>query len=144
MIRWVDVGQEAHGVIAIGQLATGVIALGQAATGVIAIGQVARGIVAVGQLSLGIVTIGQLTLGVAWSAGMLGMSAIKGPGIVLPLVLVPDPGTSDAPPAPWTSRIRWWGLPLWLALAVAVAWFVTVPLVDALLGVDGILRPAPR
>jgi hypothetical protein len=83
VIRWVDVGVEARGVIAIGQHATGVIAIGQVATGVIAIGQLARGVLVVGQLGIGIATIGQLSLGVAFNAGMVGAGGTSPGWLVL-------------------------------------------------------------
>lgn len=85
MIRWIDVGEDAHGVIAFGQIATGVIAVGQMATGVIAVGQVARGLIAVGQGAVGLIAIGQGSIGVFYAVGMIGIGG-RGFGIVLPTV----------------------------------------------------------
>lgn len=85
MIRWIDVGEEAHGVIAFGQVATGVIAVGQMATGVIAVGQVARGLIAIGQGAVGLVAIGQGSIGVFYAVGMVGIGG-RGFGIVLPTI----------------------------------------------------------
>ena len=85
MIRWIDVGEDAHGVIAFGQIATGVIAVGQMATGVIAVGQVARGLIAVGQGAVGLIAIGQGAIGVFYGVGMVGVGG-RGFGIVLPTV----------------------------------------------------------
>ncbi len=81
-MRIVAVGTEPVGVIAIGANATGILAIGQLATGVFAVGQLARGGIVLGQLGLGLVAVGQLALGVGWSAGMLGIGATSGPGIV--------------------------------------------------------------
>lgn len=81
-MKLLAVGQEAVGVVAIGQSATWVIAIGQLATGVVAVGQLARGVVVVGQLGLGIVAVGQLAVGVLWAAGMVGVAATSGPGLV--------------------------------------------------------------
>lgn len=81
-MKLVAVGTEPVGVFAFGANATGVVAVGQLATGVIAIGQLARGVFVVGQLAVGVVALGQLTLGVAWSAGMIGIGARKGFGLV--------------------------------------------------------------
>ena len=80
-----DVGQEAHGVIAIGQFATGVFAFGQVATGVVAIGQVARGVFVVGQLAFGVVCVGQLAFGLHTAIAMLGLAGRRGRGAVLEL-----------------------------------------------------------
>lgn len=85
-VKWFDVGQEAHGVIAIGQLATGVFALGQFATGVVAIGQLARGVVAIGQLAVGVVAVGQMGVGILYGSGMLGFGAFAGGLIPLGVV----------------------------------------------------------
>ncbi len=114
-MKWFDVGEEAHGVIAIGQVATGVIAVGQMATGVIAIGQVARGLVAVGQGAVGLVALGQGSIGLFWAAGMLGIGG-RGFGPVIPTV--PDLGERRTlPTISSLDRIRS-GQPGWLRLKV--------------------------
>jgi len=84
MGQFLDVGQEATGVIAIGQVATGVIAIGQMATGVIAIGQVARGGLAIGMGAFGLVTLGMVSVGVISASG-LGVGG-SGRGLVVRLV----------------------------------------------------------
>jgi len=81
---FIDIQQEAKGVIAIGQIATGVVAIGQMATGVIAIGQVARGFIAVGQGSVGLIAVGMGAIGVFHGTAMMGVGG-RGLGLVLPL-----------------------------------------------------------
>lgn len=93
MARFIDIGQEAHGIIAIGQVATGVVAIGQLATGVIAIGQLARGFFAVGMMAVGLVTVAMGGAGVLHVTAIAGVGA-SGFGMVLPLV------------PPWPSRFR--------------------------------------
>lgn len=95
-VSLVDIGQEAHGVIAIGQVATGVIAVGQSATGVIAIGQMADGVVAIGQIArggfcvgmvaLGIVSVGMAAVGVWIAGGLVGVGGRRWFGFILPLL----------------------------------------------------------
>jgi hypothetical protein len=97
-MRLFDVGQEAHGVIAIGQVATGVVAIGQMATGVIAIGQLARGGIAIGMLSFGLLSIGMLSFGLIWAGGMGGLAGRRGFGVILPLL--PSLGSFERPPSP--------------------------------------------
>lgn len=149
MIRWVDVGQEAQGVIAIGQQATGVIAIGQLATGVIAVGQLARGVIVLGQLAVGIVSVGQLALGVVWTAAMLGVGGASPGWAVLRAFRV-----RPVQPAVVTTAAGQVGVPLlhrlpprWplsvLAVGVlAVAWWYAAgaDLVMGLLGDDGVLH----
>lgn len=84
-MRWIDVGGEAHGIIAIGQFATGVIAIGQVAWGVVAIGQIAVGWLAVGQVAVGGVTVGMAGVGLHATAAMVGIGG-RGIGTVLPLL----------------------------------------------------------
>jgi len=84
-VRIVAVGAEPVGVIAIGANATGIVAVGQLATGVVAVGQLARGGIVVGQLGIGLVAVAQLALGVGWSAGMVGLGATSGPGLIVGL-----------------------------------------------------------
>jgi hypothetical protein len=151
VIRWVDVGQEAQGVIAIGQQATGIIAIGQLATGVIAVGQLARGVVVLGQLAVGIVSVGQLALGVVWTAAMLGVGGTSPGWAVLrafrappaqPVVVATAAGQVGSPlvrrlPPRWPLSV--------LAIGVlAVAWWhgAGADLVMAVLGDDGILHQA--
>ncbi|MDP2310959.1 MAG: hypothetical protein Q8P18_33375 [Pseudomonadota bacterium] len=98
-MRWISVGEDAHGVIAIGQFATGVIALGQVATGVIAVGQVARGFVAIGQVSIGVFAVGMGSVGLVYSVGMLGAGG-RGLGIILPLVPSFGPALSSPDTVP--------------------------------------------
>ncbi|ADP82008.1 hypothetical protein FraEuI1c_4004 [Pseudofrankia inefficax] len=104
----VAVGQSATGVVAVGQLATGVVAIGQVATGVVAIGQLARGGVVVGQLALGLVSFGMLSIGVCWSAGLAGIGAFSGPGLIVSpfgrLFLRRLPGRAAG--LPWVTRRR--------------------------------------
>ena len=78
-------GAEPVGVIAIGANATGIVAVGQLATGVVAIGQLARGGIVLGQLGIGLVAVAQLAVGVGWSAGMVGVGATSGPGLIIGL-----------------------------------------------------------
>jgi hypothetical protein len=85
MGRFIDVGQEATGIIAIGQMATGFFALGQIATGVSAIGQVARGFFVIGQVSFGVLAVGMGSGGLIGSVGMLGFGG-RGLGGILPIV----------------------------------------------------------
>ena len=101
MDHFIDIGQEAHGVIAIGQVATGVVAIGQMAFGVIAIGQVARGVVAIGQASLGIFTVGMVSAGVGYCVALVGVGGVAGPGFVIPLV----PGLAKRPRLPDTVSL---------------------------------------
>lgn len=94
-MRFIDVGQEAHGFIAIGQIATGVFALGQMATGFVAVGQVARGVFVVGQGAIGVVALGMGSAGLVYSVGMIGVGG-RGAGLVLPLT--PSLGPTYATP----------------------------------------------
>lgn len=91
-----DVGQEAHGFIAIGQVATGFFALGQGATGVIAIGQLARGVIAIGQVAIGVVTVCQVGFGLVSCVAMLGIAGRWAKGLVLPLFPPAEPGEGEA------------------------------------------------
>lgn len=84
-MRWIDVGGEAHGIVAIGQFATGVIAIGQVAWGVVAIGQVAVGWIAVGQVAIGGATAGMVGVGLHGTIAMIGVGG-RGWGSVLPLL----------------------------------------------------------
>lgn len=100
-MRWFDVGEDAHGFIALGQLATGFIAVGQMATGVVAIGQIARGVIAVGQGAIGVVAFGQGAVGLYYGVGMVGIAG-RGFGLVIPLfpslgaaAVAPDATTLD-------------------------------------------------
>lgn len=93
-----DVGQEAHGVIAIGQFATGVFAFGQIATGVVAIGQVARGVFVVGQVAIGVLCVGQLVLGLHTAIGMLGVAGRFGKGLVLTIFPRKEKATAEEHP----------------------------------------------
>lgn len=81
---FIDIQQEAQGVIAVGQIATGVVAIGQMATGVIAIGQVARGFIAIGQGAVGVIAVGMGAVGVFHATAMMGAGG-RGFGLVLPL-----------------------------------------------------------
>lgn len=94
-MRWLDIGWQAHGVVAIGQFATGVVAIGQVAWGVVALGQAAFGFVAVGQLAVGWLTVGMVGAGLSWTAAMVGVGG-RGVGFVLPLL--PSLGRRVAPP----------------------------------------------
>jgi hypothetical protein len=137
MIKWLDVGVEAEGFVAVGQHAVGVIAIGQVATGVVAIGQLARGVIVVGQLAAGIIVLGQLSLGVAWSAGMVGIGATSPGWLVLPLL-----GGSRGSRVDLVSGPRL-VVGLVVLVGLAAAWWLGVgqELVDVLLGDDGILQP---
>lgn len=84
-MKFIDVGQQAEGIIAIGQIATGVVAIGQLATGVIAIGQGARGVFALGMVAIGVFAVGMGSAGVVYSVGMIGIGG-RGKGFVIPLV----------------------------------------------------------
>ncbi len=83
-MRFLDVGQEARGVIAIGQIATGVVAVGQVATGVVAVGQGARGIFVLGQGAIGVVAVGMGAVGLLYTVAMMGAGG-RGVGGVIPL-----------------------------------------------------------
>src|SRR5688500_16885175 len=84
-MRWIDVGGEAHGFVAIGQFATGVIAIGQVAWGLVAIGQIAVGWIAIGQVAIGGATVGMVGVGLHGTAAMFGVGG-RGVGSVLPLL----------------------------------------------------------
>lgn len=86
---FIAIGQEAEGVIAIGQIATGYFALGQMATGIVAVGQLARGVVAVGMVSIGVFSVGMLAGGVFIARAMLGMAAVPGKALILPVMPFP-------------------------------------------------------
>ncbi len=105
-MKFFDVGQEAHGVIAIGQVATGVFAFGQMATGVVAVGQLARGVFVVGQLAVGFFCIGQLAIGVLGAVGMIGVAGRWAKGLVFP-ILPPakKDGATPLPPLTPLERI---------------------------------------
>jgi len=120
-------GQRATGVFAFGQFATGVVAVGQLATGVIAVGQLARGVIVVGQVAIGLACVGQLAVGVAWSAGMGGVGATAGPGlVVLGLFGRLDRQRLGA----WTGRLRG-AAPRLRARVLGQPWDrVPVPLTD--------------
>ena len=143
-------GAEPVGVIAIGGNATGILAIGQLATGVVAIGQLARGAVVVGQLGLGLVSIGQLSVGVLWSAGMIGVGATSGPGIVGGLFgrlsLLRVVGRAEGPPfvPARPSRLRL-AVAAVLVVALAALWWFAAGrwLVDALTRTGGVLVDAP-
>lgn len=98
VVKLFDVGQEAHGVIAIGQFATGVFAFGQIATGIVAIGQVARGVFVIGQVAVGVVSVGQLAFGLYGAWGMLGIAGRSGGGIVLKVFPRREKDEDDLPP----------------------------------------------
>lgn len=97
-MKFFDVGQEAHGVIAIGQFATGVFAFGQIATGIVAIGQVARGVFVLGQVAVGVVSVGQLAFGLYAAWGMIGVAGRRGGGIVLKVFPKREKADDDLPP----------------------------------------------
>jgi hypothetical protein len=84
-VKWVDVGWQANGVIAIGQVATGVVAFGQVAWGVVAVGQAAFGWLAVGQVAVGGITVGMVGVGAHATAAMIGVGG-RGKGYVVPLL----------------------------------------------------------
>lgn len=118
MLPLFDVGQEAHGVIAIGQIATGYVAIGQMATGVVAIGQLARGVFVLGQLAIGCYAVGMGGLGVFGLAALLGIAG-RGKGIVLPLVPSLEPPRVFPPNT--TSAAVWHGQGAgWLAVVLRV------------------------
>jgi hypothetical protein len=121
-VRWIDVGVEPVGVVAIGANATGVIAIGQLATGVVAVGQLARGVIVVGQLAVGVAAIGQLVLGVGWAAGMVGAGARTGFGLLV-----------------WRAR------PIVAVAVLAGIWWLAAgrSVVDALTREGGIVVDAP-
>ena len=141
-----DVGQEATGVIAIGQFATGVLAIGQLAIGVIAIGQVSRGVVAVGQGAVGVVAVGQLAVGAIYGAGMVGLGALAG-GLV-PVPLLGQLRFADVIRLQFKGeRLRltvWRGFLLMGLIAVVIS-VSLIPVGSALWGPNGIFEvPAPR
>ena len=76
-MRFLDVGSEPVGIIAIGQNATGVIAIGQLATGVVAVGQLARGVFVLGQLAVGVAAFGQAAVALTYGGGMLGLVGLR-------------------------------------------------------------------
>lgn len=117
LMKFFDVGQEAHGFIAIGQLATGFFAFGQVATGVIAIGQLARGFIAVGMLSFGVVSVGMLGIGLGATVAMLGVGGTRIAGGVLPLVPWPAPKPAY-PQTTSPSSIRQQGANGWVRVQV--------------------------
>lgn len=142
-VKLFDVGQEAHGVMAIGQAATGVVAFGQVATGVIAIGQLARGVVAVGQMAIGVVAIGQVGVGIVYGAGMFGVGAAAGG--ILPLGVIGRLGLGDlrrAKFAGFERRSRLGPLSALVMLAlVALVWAASLgPLQRELFEIGGILH----
>ena len=130
-IKWVDVGQEAVGVIAIGQFATGVIAIGQGATGVVAVGQLARGVFVVGQLAYGVVAVGKLALGVGLVGGMVGLGAKAWFGLAYGFL--PKRRPFPEPSQSWS----WWRVLGLVTLAVGFYFVVARPLYDGLFGAGG-------
>ena len=139
------VGSEPVGVIAIGQVPTGIIAIGQGATGVIAVGQLARGVVAVGQLSMGIFAFGQLALGAAWAGGQVAFG-----GTTSVAMLGYGPLGRWVPWRRGSMRPRHGEGRSWIVrgvvmivIAALVAWLALNPVVDAMIGDDGIFRSPP-
>ncbi|MCB9687587.1 MAG: hypothetical protein H6738_16700 [Alphaproteobacteria bacterium] len=84
-MRWLDVGDDAHGIIAVGRVATGVIAVGQTAWGAIAVGQFAFGLLAVGQVAVGGAALGTVVVALWEGWGLAGFAA-RGRGLVVSLL----------------------------------------------------------
>jgi hypothetical protein len=93
-MRWLDIGWQAHGVVAIGQFATGFIAIGQVAWGFVAIGQAAFGWLAFGQVAVGGASVGMVGVGLSFTAAMIGVGG-RGVGFVLPVL--PSLGDRKSP-----------------------------------------------
>jgi hypothetical protein len=89
-MRFLDVQENAVGIIAIGGNATGVIAIGGAATGVVAIGGYARGIFAVGGFAIGVWSLGGFCLGMVASAGGLSLGGRQLQKVLPALYLIPN------------------------------------------------------
>ncbi|MCA9489354.1 MAG: hypothetical protein KC621_05510 [Myxococcales bacterium] len=99
-MRWLDVGDDAHGIIAVGRVATGVIAVGQSALGAIAVGQFAFGVVAIGQVAIGGATLGTAVLGLWQGFGLAGFAA-RGHGLVVSLLPDTGPALETSPEVPY-------------------------------------------
>lgn len=104
-MRWLDVGDDAHGIIAVGRVATGVIAFGQTAWGAIAVGQFAFGLVALGQVAVGGAAAGTVALASWQGLGLAGFAA-RGRGLVVSLLPSTGPTLEDTPEAPFEQAVR--------------------------------------